>query len=69
VRSIMKSQFQSLDVVVQRVLIDPIPLRFSPPMGEQAYSDHPITQRDVDVEVRPTVPDAQSAPNGVSDPS
>jgi hypothetical protein len=34
VRSTMKSQFQSLDVVVHRVLVHPIPLGFSPPMGE-----------------------------------
>jgi hypothetical protein len=39
VRSAMKSQFQSLDVVMHRVLVDPIPLGFSPPMGEQAYFD------------------------------
>jgi hypothetical protein len=39
VRSAMKSQFQSLDVVVHSVLVDPIPLGFFPPMGEQAYFD------------------------------
>ena len=33
VRSAMKSQLQCLDVVVRRVLIDPIPHGFSPPMG------------------------------------
>jgi hypothetical protein len=68
VRSAMKSQFQSLDVVVHRVLVDPIPLGFSPPMGEQAYFDPPIPERDVDAEVPPTVPDAQSAPNDVAHP-
>jgi hypothetical protein len=61
VRSAMKSQFQSLDVVVPRVLVDPIPLGFSPPMGEQAYFDPPVPERDVDTEVLPTVPDTQSA--------
>ena len=34
VRSAMKCQFQSLDVVVRRVLVDPIPHGFSPPMGQ-----------------------------------
>jgi len=34
VRSAMKSQFQSLDVVVCRVLVDPIPHGVSPPMGQ-----------------------------------
>ena len=33
VRSAMKCQFQSLDVVVRWVLVDPIPHGFSPPMG------------------------------------
>jgi hypothetical protein len=33
VRSAMKSQFQSLDVVVRRVLVDPIPHGFSSPMA------------------------------------
>jgi hypothetical protein len=65
----MKSQFQSLDVVVHRVLVDPIPLGFSPPMGEQAYFDPPVSEHDVDAEVPPTVPDAQSTPNDVADPS
>ena len=59
----MKSQLQCLDVVVHRVLVDPIPHGFSPPMGQQAHFDPPISERDMDVEVAPTVPDAQSAPN------
>jgi hypothetical protein len=45
-------------VIVHRVLVDPIPLGFSPPMGEQAYFDPPVPERDVDAEVPPTVPDA-----------
>jgi hypothetical protein len=65
----MKSQFQSLNVVVHWVLVDPIPLGFSPPMGEQAYFDLPIPECDVDAEVPSTVPDAQSTPNDVADPS
>jgi hypothetical protein len=68
VRSAMKSQFQSLDVVVHRVIFDPIPLGLSPPMGEQAYFNPPVPERDVDVEVLPTVLDAQSAPNDVTHP-
>jgi hypothetical protein len=58
VRSAMKSQFQSLDVVVHRVLVDPIPLELSPPIGEQSYFEPPIPKRDVDAEVLPIVPDA-----------
>jgi hypothetical protein len=68
VRSAMKSQFQSLDVVVHRVLVDPIYLGFSPPMGEQAYFDPLVPKRDVDAEVPPTVSDAQSTPNDVAHP-
>jgi hypothetical protein len=68
VRSAMKSQFQSLDVVMHRVLVDPIPLGFSPPMGEQAYFDPPVPERDVDAEVPPTVHNTQSAPNDVAHP-
>jgi hypothetical protein len=61
----MKSQFQSLDVVKRRVVLDRIPHGFSPPMGQQAYFDPPIPEPDMDVEVTPTVPDDQSAPNEV----
>jgi hypothetical protein len=68
VRSAMKSQFQSLDVVVHRVLVDPIPLGLSPPMGGQAYFEPLVPERDVDVEVPPTIPDAHSAPNDVAHP-
>jgi hypothetical protein len=68
VRSAIKSQFQSLDVVVHRVLVDPIPLGLSPPIGEQAYFEPPVPERDVDAEVPPTVPYAQSAPNDVAHP-
>jgi hypothetical protein len=61
----MKSQFQSLDVVVHQVLVDPIPHGFSAPMSEQAYFDPPVPEPDMDAEVVSTVPDAQSAPNEV----
>ena len=62
VRSAMKSQLQCLDMVVHRVLVDPIPHGFFPPMGQQAYFDPPVLEPDIDVEVAPTVPDAQSIP-------
>ena len=32
-------------------------------MGQQAHYDPPIPEPDMDVEVTPTVPDAQSTPN------
>ena len=41
VRSAMKSQLQCLDVVVRRVLVDPIPHGFFPLMGQQAHFDLP----------------------------
>jgi hypothetical protein len=37
-------------------------------MGEQAYFEPPVPERDVDAEVPPTVPDAQYAPNDVAYP-
>ena len=42
VRSAMKCQFQSLDMVVRRVLVDPIPHGFTPAMDQQAHID-PVT--------------------------
>ena len=48
---------------MRRVLVDPIPHGFSPPMGQQAHFDPSIPKPDMDMEVAPTVPDAQSAPN------
>ena len=62
-RSAIKSQLQCWDVVVRRVLIDPISHGFFPSMGQQAHIDPSIPEPDMDVEVAPTVPDAQSAPN------
>ena len=52
-------------MVVRRVLVDPIPHGFSPPMGQQAHIDPPVLESDMDVEVAPMIPDAQSAPNVV----
>jgi hypothetical protein len=37
-------------------------------MGEQAFFEPPVPERDVDVEVPPTVSDAQSASNDVAHP-
>ena len=48
---------------MRRVLVDPIPHGFSPPMGQQAHFDPPVPKPDMDAEVAPTVADAQSAPN------
>ena len=50
VRSAMKCQFQSLDVVVHRVLVDPIPHGFTPAMDHQAYIDPPVLEPYLDVE-------------------
>ena len=50
-RSAMKCQFQSLDVVVHRVLVDPIPHGFSPSMGQQAHFDPLVPELEMDVEV------------------
>jgi hypothetical protein len=64
VRFAMKRQLQSLDVVVRRVLVDPIPHGFFPaPMAQQAYFDPPAFA--MEAEVASTVPDAQSARNEV----
>ena len=56
VKSAMKSQLQYLDVVVRRVLVDPIPHGFSRPMGQQAHFDPLVPEPDMDVEVAPMVP-------------
>ena len=63
VRLAMKSQLQCLDMVVRWVLVDRIPHGFSPPMGQQTHFDPPISEPDMNVEVTPMVPDAQSALN------
>ena len=50
---------------MRRVVLGRIPHGFSPKMGQQTHFDPPILEPDMDAEVAPTVPDAQSAPNGV----
>ena len=64
-RSAMKSQLQCLNVVVRRVLVDPIHHGFTPAMDHQAYIDPPVPEPYLHVHIAPTVPDAQSAPNAV----
>ncbi|RCV21545.1 hypothetical protein SETIT_4G147800v2 [Setaria italica] len=65
VRMIMNGHSPSMEVVVCRVLVDPIPRRFSRPMGQRAHFVPPIPEPVMDVEVAPTVPDAEFAPNEV----
>ena len=65
VRSAMKSQLQCLDVVVRQVLVDPIPYGFTPAMNHQAHIDPPVSEPYLHMQIAPTVPDAQSAPNVV----
>ena len=48
---------------MRRVLVDPIPHGFSPSMDQQAHFDPPVPEPNMNVEVAPTVPDAQSALN------
>ena len=48
---------------MHRVLVDPIPHGFSPPMGQQTHFAPPVPKPDMDVEVAPMIPNAQSAPN------
>ena len=48
-----------------RVVLDRIPHGFSPKMGQQAHFDPPVPELDMDVEVAPTVFDAQFTPNEV----
>ena len=64
-RSAMKSQLQCLDVVVRRVLVDPIPHGFTPAMDHQAHINPPVLEPDMDVEIAPMISDAQSTPNAV----
>ena len=52
-------------MVVRRVLVDPIPYGFFPPMDQQAHIDPAVPEPDLDVEVAPTILDVQSAPNAV----
>ena len=52
-------------MVVHRVLVDPIRHGFTPAMDHQAHIDPPILEPYLHVQIVPTVPDAQSAPNAV----
>ena len=58
VRSAMKSQLQCLDMVVRRVLVDPIRHGFTLAMDHQAHIDPPVSEPDMNVEVAPTILDA-----------
>ena len=48
---------------MHRVVLDRIPHVFPPEMGQQTHFDPPVSEPNMDVEVAPMVPDAQSAPN------
>ena len=50
---------------MRRVLVDPIPHGFSPSMDQQAHIVPLIPEPYMDVEIAPTVLDAQPAPNVV----
>jgi hypothetical protein len=71
VKTIMKNEFQSLDLVVRKLSNDPTPHGyspqhcFSPEPENQAPSDPSLANLEVDVEDVLVVPDAQSAPNEV----
>ena len=71
VKTIMKNEFQCLDLVVRKLSNDPTPHGYSPPRGfspepeNPAPSDPPLPNREVEVEDVVLVPDAQSALNEV----
>ena len=77
VKTIMKNEFQCLNLAVRKLPNDPTPHGYSPPNGhspprgfslEQENpepSDPPLSNREVDVEDVVLVPDAQSTPNEV----
>ncbi|RCV08090.1 hypothetical protein SETIT_1G298600v2 [Setaria italica] len=65
VRTVMNGHSPSVEVVVRRVGVDPNPRRFSRPMGQRAHFDPPVPEPVMDVDVAPTIPDAESAPNEV----
>ena len=52
-------------MVVHRVLVDPIPHGFTPAMNHPAHIDPPVLEPYLHVQIAPTVPDAQSAPNAL----
>ncbi|RCV16472.1 hypothetical protein SETIT_3G141000v2 [Setaria italica] len=65
VRTVMNGHSPSVEVVVCRVGVDPNPRQFSRPMGQRAHFDPPVPEPVMDVDVAPTIPDAESAPNEV----
>jgi hypothetical protein len=77
VRTVLKTEFQCLDLVVRKLSNDPTPHGYSPPNGHSpphglslepdnlAPFDPLLPNREVDVEDVVVVPDAQSAPNEV----
>ena len=74
VKTVMKNEFQCLDLVVRKLSNDPTPHGYSPPNGHSpprgfspkpenpTPSDPPLPNREVDVEDVVLVLDAQSAP-------
>ena len=71
VKTVMKNEFQCLDLVVRKLSNDPTPHGYSPPHGLSPAAENPapskplLPNREVDVEDAVVVPDAQSAPNEV----
>jgi hypothetical protein len=69
VKTVMKNEFQCLDLVVRKLSNNPSPRGYSPPSGHSpepkhlAPSEPPLPNHEVDVEDVVVVPDAQSAPN------
>ena len=72
VKTIMKNEFQCLDLVVWKLSNDLTPHGYSPPHGLSPAPENPapseplLPNREVDVEDVVVVPDAQSTPNEVS---
>ena len=76
-KTVMKNEFQCLDLVVRKLSNDPIPHGYSPPnvhLPPHGLSPAPenlapyeplLPNREVDVEDAVVVPDAQSTPNEV----
>ena len=71
VKTVMKNEFQCLDLVVQKLSNDPTPHGYSPPHGLSPAAENPAPSEpllpncEVDVEDTVMVPDAQSTPNEV----
>jgi hypothetical protein len=77
VKTVMKNEFQCLDLVVWKLSNEPTPHGYAPPNGHSPHggflpqpvnpapSNPPLPDRKVDVEDEVVVPDAQSTPNEV----